>query len=84
MGRMMQYVTFAPHQKTRPQKKGLKALDYGSPWNATAFPKVFFGSFCSQKEQFYPVANDGLQIAEAAEETGDRKGAVSDYWATNT
>jgi hypothetical protein len=31
--------------KARPQKKGPKALDYGSPWNATAFPKVFLVLF---------------------------------------
>ncbi len=54
MGRMMQYVTFAPHQKTRPQKKGLKALDYGSPWNATAFPKVFLVLFVHKKNSTLP------------------------------
>jgi hypothetical protein len=49
-----------------------------------SIPESFSGSLCSQREQLLPVANEGLQIAEAAEETGDRKGAVSDYWATNT
>ncbi len=31
--------------KRPPQKKGPKALDYGSPWNASAFPKVFLVLF---------------------------------------
>ncbi len=35
--------------KARPQKKGLKALDYGSPWNASAFPKVFLVLFVHKK-----------------------------------
>ncbi len=44
-GRLTQYKDFAPSENPAPQRKGLKALDYGSPWNASAFPKVFLVLF---------------------------------------
>ncbi len=33
----------------------------------------FFGSFCSQKEQFLPVANDGWQITRKQNEHSEIK-----------
>jgi hypothetical protein len=50
--------------KARPQKKGSKALDYGSPWNASAFPKVFLVLFVHKKNSSGSITKHGSQIAE--------------------
>jgi hypothetical protein len=45
----------------RPQKKDPKALDYGSPWNATAFPKVFLVLFVHKKNSTLLLPKKGYR-----------------------
>ncbi len=45
MGRKGLFSHYGAPEESPAQRKGLKALDYGSPWNASAFPKVFLVLF---------------------------------------
>ncbi len=49
MGRKGYPRIMRPIKRPGPKEKGPKALDYGSPWNATAFPKVFLVLFVHKK-----------------------------------